>query len=491
MGPWLILLIVLAYFGVLMGIAFLTSRGANNESFFIGERKSPWYVVAFGMIGASLSGVTFISVPGWVESSGFSYMQVVFGYIVGYFVIALVLLPLYYRLQLTSIYTYLQQRFGEVTYITGASYFLVSRILGASFRLFLVANVLQVFVFDALGVDFIWTVAISILFIWVYTFKGGIKTIIWTDTLQTLFMLIAVGVSIYLICDEMNLGWAELGTALEGSEMTKVGHFESFLAKNHFVKQFLAGMFLAICMTGLDQDMMQKNLSCRSLKDAQTNMFSFSLVLVGVNLLFLTLGALLYMYVDFNPNLALGEEIASDNIYPAVALSGELGLGIGIIFLLGLIAAAYSSADSALTSLTTSVCVDFFKIEKRPKETQSSMRIWVHVGMSVVLLIVIVLFKYWVDRSVIDMLLMVAAYTYGPLLGLFAFGMFTKLRVNDWSVLFITIISVALSVLLGLYSSEWLGGYVFGYELLIVNGGITFTLLTLSSFVIPVGKKGA
>ncbi|AUP78217.1 sodium:solute symporter [Flavivirga eckloniae] len=476
-----IMLLIAAYFGVLIFISYLTSKEDSNETFFKAKKQSPWFVVAFGMIGASLSGVTFISVPGWVEVSQFSYMQVVFGYLAGYFVIAYILLPIYYKLNVTSIYQYLEGRFGVVSYKTGAFFFFISRVLGASFRLYLVAIVLQKFVFDAYGFPFWGTVTISILLIWLYTFKGGIKTIVWTDTLQTLFMLVAVVIAIILITDKLDWTLSEFLASNELAQYNKIFFTESFLTKNHLIKSFLGGMFIAICMTGLDQDMMQKNLTCKTLKDAQKNMVSFSLVLIVVNFIFLLLGALLFIYANkFNiATPMLDGKVKTDLLFPEIALNGGLSISLAIVFLLGLIAAAYSSADSALTSLTTSFCVDFLGIEKMEASKQKGLRKRIHVLMSIILVFVIVAFKYILDSNVIDNLLKVAGYTYGPLLGLFAFGIFTKFKVKDKYVWLITIISVVLSYLIGKIPPEQIGGYVIGYELLIINGLITFLGLIL------------
>ena len=385
-----------AYFLVLILISYFTGKNDSNADFFKAGKQSPWYVVAFGMVGASLSGVTFISVPGWVGDSQFTYLQVVIGYLFGYFVVAFVLLPLYYRLNLTSIYEYLLERFGSVSHKTGAFFFFVSRVLGAAFRLYLVAIVLQQFVFDDLGVRFEFTVVISILLIWIYTNRGGIKTIVWTDTLQTLFMIVAVILSIVLINQE--LGWS-FGEFLASDELKSYNDFlvtDSFLDRSFFIKSFVGGMFVTICMTGLDQDMMQKNLTCKSLKDAQKNMVSFSFVLVGVTFLFMLLGALLFIYANRN---GIGIPLMdgtpkTDLLFPEVALNGNLGLTLSITFMLGLIAAAYSSADSALTSLTTSFCVDFLNVEKKAENDQKRIRKQTHIGMSLMLIVVIIAFKY-------------------------------------------------------------------------------------------------
>ncbi|MBQ4822825.1 sodium:solute symporter [Aquimarina sp. MMG016] len=475
MQPTHILLLIAAYFGVLLLISYFTGKNADNEAFFKANRQSPWYVVAFGMIGASLSGVTFISVPGWVEASQFSYMQVVLGYIVGYTVIGTILLPLYYRLNLTSIYTYLDERFGNYSYKTGASFFLLSRVVGASFRLFLVANVLQTILFDAIGVPFWVTVIITILLIWLYTFKSGIKTIVWTDTLQTLFMLISVGVAIYYVSDDLGIsGGNILGYVLE-SDLSKMFFFDDFKSADYFWKQFFSGAFIAIVMTGLDQDMMQKNLTCRSLKDAQKNMFWFTIVLTIVNFIFLGLGLLLTQYASLHEI-----EAHKDQLFPIIATQSELGIGIAVFFVLGLIAAAYSSADSALTSLTTSFSIDILDIEKKyNKSDQVKTRKKIHVLFSFILVLVIIAFKYIIkDESVIAKLFVFAGYTYGPLLGLYAFGLFTKLNVKDNLVPIVAILSLILSYIISDNSATWFG-FEFGFFILILNGLLTFLGLIL------------
>ncbi len=471
-----ILLLIGAYFLLLLLISYFTGKNDSNVDFFKAGKQSPWYLVAFGMIGASLSGVTFISVPGWVADSQFSYMQVVFGYLAGYFVIAYILLPIYYKLNVTSIYEYLEKRFGITSYKVGALSFFISRVLGASFRLFLVAIVLQQFVFDAWDVPFEITVTLSILLIWIYTFRGGIKTIVWTDTLQTLFMLVSVGLSIFFINQKLGWDFSDFLASDELKEYNRILFTDDFFNKNHFIKSFLGGMFITICMTGLDQDMMQKNLTCKSLKDAQKNMVSFSLVLIVVNFIFLLLGALLFIYADkFNIATPLMDgSPKTDLLFPEIALNSGLGIIVAVTFMLGLIAAAYSSADSALTSLTTSFCVDFLGIEKKPESDRKKIRKRTHVAMSVLLIIVVIIFKHILDRNVIDGLLTVATYTYGPLLGLFAFGVFTDYAIKDKYVWIIALLSVASIILLSNIPSESLGGYSVGYELLPINGLITF-----------------
>ncbi|NNK26806.1 MAG: sodium:solute symporter [Flavobacteriaceae bacterium] len=476
-----ILLIIAAYFGVLMLISYFTGKSDSNDIFFNAGKQSPWYVVAFGMVGASLSGVTFISVPGWVDGSQFSYFQVVLGYFVGYFVVAYLLMPIYYRLNVTSIYEYLNERFGVVSHKTGAFFFFISRVLGASFRLFLVAIVLQQFVFDAWNVPFEVTVIISILLIWIYTNRGGINTIVWTDTLQTMFMITAVVLSIFFINQELGWSFSEFLASEELKGYSKVFVTDSFLERSHFLKSFFGGMFITICMTGLDQDMMQKNLTCKNLKEAQKNMVSFSIVLVIVTLLFMLLGALLFIYAKKN-NIAIPLMDGSpktDLLFPEIALNSGLNITLALTFLLGLIAAAYSSADSALTSLTTSFCIDFLGIENRPQEDQKKIRKRAHIGMSIVLVIVIIIFKHVLDRNVIDSLLTVAGYTYGPLLGLFAFGIFTGFKVRDKFVWIIAVLSVVITAIIGNIPAEMLGGYVVGYELLPINGLLTFLGLIL------------
>jgi SSS family solute:Na+ symporter len=473
MQPIYIILLIVAYFSVLIFISYLTGKSADNKTFFKANNSSPWYLVAFGMVGASLSGVTFISVPGWVEAQSMSYMQMVLGYIVGYAVIGLVLLPLYYRLNLTSIYTYLQNRFGDYSYKTGASFFLLSRTIGASFRLFLVANVLQLLLFDAYGVPFWVTVTITIALIWLYTFKGGMKTIVWTDTLQTLFMLIAVGVCIYTISSELEI--TNIFSYVADSEFSKTFFFEDVNAGNYFWKQFLAGAFVSIVMTGLDQDMMQKNLTCRNLKDAQKNMFWFTIVLVIVNFFFLALGILLTDYAQKN-----GIDAHKDELFPILATKGTLGLATAIFFLLGLIAAAYSSADSALTALTTSFSIDILEIDKKKSEKdQEKIRKRIHILFSFVLIGTILIFKYFIaDASVIAKIFTFANYTYGPLLGLYAFGLFTKLKVKDKAVPFICFASPFLTYLVSFLCLNYFN-FDFGFALLILNGFITFIGLSL------------
>ena len=460
MTPTFIISIIAAYFFVLILISYFTGKSDSNEAFFLGNKQSPWYVVAFGMIGATLSGVTFISVPGWVGDSQFSYLQMVIGMTAGYVVIANILLPLYYKLNLTSIYSYLEQRFGSVTYRTGSFFFLISRTIGASFRLYLVANVLQLAIFDAWNVPFWLTVSLTILLIWLYTFRSGIKTIIWTDTLQTLFMLLAVGISIWLMSDHMQLGLGDLVNTIQSSDYSQIFFWEG---KQNFMKQFFSGMFIAIVMTGLDQDMMQKNLSCPNLADAKKNMYWFSGALIVVNIFFLSLGVMLYTFAE-QQGIIIDK---GDDLFPIVALKGGLGIGVGVFFILGLIAAAYSSADSALTSLTTAFCVDFLKIESKTKNQQINQRKWVHIAFSLLLIFAILIFKAINDESVIAALFKVAGYTYGPLLGIYTFGLFTKYKIEDKYVIYVALISPILTYLINIQ-------FDLGFEILMINGLITF-----------------
>lgn len=486
-----ILVIIFSYFALLFVISLLTGRKADESTFFRGNRASPWYLVAFGMIGASLSGVTFISVPGWVGTQQFAYMQMVLGYLVGYGVIAYVLMPMYYRLNLTSIYKYLEPRFGVYSYKTGASFFLLSRILGASFRLYLVALVLDKFVLGEghIGIPFWATVAISIGLIWVYTFRGGIKTVVWTDTLQTLFMLLAAGFGMYFIAGELELdSVGKVWDAVAASDYSQTFYWD-WNDKYNFFKQFLGGAFIAIVMTGLDQDMMQKNLTCKSLGDAQKNMVSFSVVLVFVNLGFLVLGALVYMFamskglvgevdgalmsLDPSTGEVLGK-LKTDELFPQIALE-YMDPVLGILFVLGLIAAAYSSADSALTSLTTSVCIDFLNFEKRTDtKAKNQTRLLVHLGISGIIFIAILIFNLVNDTAVIGAIFAAATYTYGPLLGLYAFGLFTKLKVHDQFVPIVCILSPVLIYVLNYFTGNWLG-----FATLIANGGLTFVGLLI------------
>ena len=482
--PTTILSIIIGYFIVLIIISYLTGKDASSDNFFRAGKKSPWFLVAYGMVGATLSGVTFISIPGVVGAGGanqsFSYMQMVFGYLLGYFVIAHVLMPLYYKLNLTSIYGYLEERLGFYSYKTGAAYFLISRIIGAAFRLFIVAQVLDAFVLGPIGIPFLGTVIATIVLIWVYTFRGGIKTIVITDTLQTTFLLGAIILTILSIGSHMDLSFGEMSQLIRASEYSQLFFFEGgWNDPNNFFKQFISGALITIVMTGLDQDMMQKNLTIKTLGDAQKNMYVFSGILLVVKFLILVLGALLFIYAAQN-NITLPEK--TDQLFPTIALQ-HLSPLVGIVFILGLIAAAYSSADSALTALTTSFCVDFLDFEKRPEsdKEKTKIRFRVHIGVSITLILVIYLFNLLNNDAVINQLFRITSYTYGPLLGLFAFGMFTTRKIRDNWVIPICILAPVIAYFIDDNSARLLNGFQFGYMTYALNGLLAFIGLWLIS----------
>ncbi len=486
MSSSLILITVLIYSALLFLVVWLTSRKADNESYFIGNRSSRWYVVAYGMIGASLSGVTFMSVPGAVFTTQFSYMQIVIGYLIGYAIIANILMPVYYRLNLTSIYTYLEQRFGNISYKTGSLFFILSRVIGASFRMFIVVNVLQTFVLDKMGVPFWVTVLTFIILILLYTYEGGVKTIVWTDTLQTSFMLLALVFSVVAISSQLDLSVSGLFSKVFASDFSDF-FVHDFKSPNYFWKNFLGGAAIAVAMTGLDQEMMQKNLSCKNIGEAKKNMFAFSAVLLVVNFLFLILGAVLCFYAA-EKGIAIDPK-HTDDLFPNIALH-YLGTIGGLIFIIGLISAAYPSADGALTALTTAFCFDFLGIHKNKdlnEEKRKRIRHTVHISFAVVLLLTIVLFRVINNDAVIRNVFRAASYTYGPLLGLYTFGFFTKRLVNDKWVWLICLMSPVICYFLNDAVPVWTNGYKFGFELLIVNGLITFMGLTaISKKAIPV-----
>ncbi len=475
MNPLVIFTIVLGYFSILIVISLLTSKNANNEGFFLGNRKSKWYVVAIGMLGSSISGVTFISVPGWVQTTQMTYMQMVLGFFLGYFIIAHVLLPIYYKLKLPSIYTYLDERFGNSSYKTGASFFLLSRTVGSAARLFVVANVLQVTIFNQLNFPFWCTVVITILLIWLYTFKGGVKTIIWTDSLQTVFLFTALIATIVIIANELNFNFVDTVNAIASSPMSKIFEFKDWQSSQHFLKQFVSGALITIVMTGLDQDMMQKNLSCKNIKEAKRNVITYGFAFLPANLLFLSLGVLLSIFASqsgLNPELIQG-----DNLYPYIA-TNMLGPVILILFLIGLMASAYSSADSALTALTTSFTVDIIGIKNKSESQIKKTRLKVHILFSLIMAVIIILFDIFNEKSIIDAIYAIAGYTYGPLLGLYAFGLFTKYNVKDKAVPIIAILSPVLCFVLS-WALKNYAGYKMGYELLLLNGLLTFAGLLI------------
>ena len=471
MEPGYILLLMAAYFGLLVLVARLSTGSSDNKTFFTGNRQSPWYVVSFGMIGASLSGVTFISVPGWVESQGFAYLQMVLGYVVGYALIAFVLLPLYYRENTTTIYGFLQSRYGRSAHATGAWFFILSRWVGASFRLYLVAAVLQRLVFDPLGLPFWLTVLLTLALIWLYTYRGGIRSVIFTDTLQTIAMLGALILSIYFI--QSALTPEDLATWSNKVD-TRIFFFDVADGRN-FWKQFLGGIFITLAMTGLDQDMMQKNLTCRTLKESQRNMMTLAVVLIAVNFAFLLLGSDLSLYA-----MSHGIDAHGDALFPEVAVSAGLPTIVGVLFILGLIAAAYSSADSALTALTTSFCVDILGVESKSDAEATRTRRLVHVGMTLAVAALIVCARPFVDASIIKNIFTAAGYTYGPLLGLFAYGLISTQRPahTGW-IPAAAIASPLLTYVLSIWVPAALG-YTFGFELILVNGALMTGFLALA-----------
>jgi Na+/proline symporter len=493
MAPGILLSFLIGYFLMLLGISYFTSKkSSDNSTFFTANRNSKWYLVAFGMIGTALSGVTFISVPGEVGNPAgneFKYFQFVLGNAIGFIIIATVLLPLYYRMNLTSIYTYIEERLGTYSYKTAASIFLLSRTIGSSFRLYLVVIVLQRFIFDSYGVPFWATVLISLALIWSYTFKGGLKTIIITDTLQTLFLVSSVVLTIYFICDSLGLNLVQAFDTIKNSGYSKVFFYEDFMtSKFHVSKQLLGGIFVTIAMVGLDQDMMQKNLSCNNIKEAQKNMFTFTTVFVIVNIFFLSVGALLYVYASKNgielPLDSITGKPRTDFLFPEIAFN-HLTMIPAVVFMLGLTAATFATTDSALTALTTSFCVDFLGFSKRedlnsPKAIRT--RHAVHIGLSLLMFTVIILFNIVNNAAVVSAIFTVASYTYGPLLGLYGFGLFMKKRtVKDKLVPFICLLSPAICFFLNANSKTLMAGYIFDNELIVVNGLITYIGLLLIS----------
>jgi Na+/proline symporter len=476
-GP-VILLIIAAYFALLLSISWLAGRkNGGNEAFFLGNRKSPWYVVSIAMVGTSLSGVTFVSVPGMVRSIDMTYMQTVFGFFFGYVVIAQILLPLYYKLQLTSIYAYLGKRIGKRGYLTGASFFLLSKITGAAARLYLVVLILHTYVFDAWHIPFEATVAASIALVWLYTFRSGVRAIVWTDMLQCLCFISMLAIILWEASERIGDGPGGIVQALAESPHFRLFEWSDWHSPQHFSKQFLSGIFITIVMTGLDQDMMQKNLSCKNLRDAQKNMYAYGLAFTPVNFLFLSLGALLLLIAS-RQGIAL--PALNDDILPMFCASGLLGESILVFFTVGIIAAAFSSADSALTALTTSFCIDILGVERKEATQARSLRLKAHAGISVLFVLIIIAFRALNDRSVIDAIYMIASYTYGPLLGLFFFGLFTGRSPRDRYVPYISVASPLACLCLS-HAAKAYAGYVFSYEMLIINGSLTFAGLWLTS----------
>lgn len=460
-----IILTILSYFGVLLLVSRLTAKQSTNDTFYRGNRQSPWYLVAFGMIGASISGVTFVSVPGMVNTIGMTYLQTCLGFVLGYVAVAFVLLPIYYRLNLTTIYSYLQQRLGTRSYKTGAWFFLLSKMSGAAVKFYVVCMILQRFVLDALGIPFVLTVLVLVVLIWLYTRRGGIKTLVWTDTFQTFCMFMALIFIIINVMSMLNLSVNEVVTTIVQDERSRVFVFDDWISKQNFWKLFISGIFIVVVMTGLDQDMMQKNLTCKTLREAQKDMCTYGLAFVPANLLFLCLGVLLSMLAQ-QEGIALPS--SGDELLPMFAATGKMGNMVVVLFTIGIVAASFSSADSALTALTTTYCVDI-----KEKADDEALRHRVHAGMSVVFIIFILLFRTFNSTNLIDAIYILVSYTYGPLLGLFAFGLFTKYQVTDRWVPYFAILSPILCYALNILAQQ-LWGYHFGYELLMLNGAFTF-----------------
>lgn len=460
-----IILTILSYFAVLLLVSRLTAKQSTNDTFYRGNRQSPWYLVAFGMIGASISGVTFVSVPGMVNNIGMTYLQTCLGFVLGYVAVAFVLLPIYYRLNLTTIYSYLQQRLGTRSYKTGAWFFLLSKMSGAAVKFYVVCMILQRFVLDALGIPFVITVLVLVALIWLYTRRGGIKTLVWTDTFQTFCMFMALIFIIVNVMSMLNLSVNEAVTTIVQDERSRVFVFDDWVSKQNFWKLFISGIFIVVVMTGLDQDMMQKNLTCKTLREAQKDMCTYGLAFVPANLLFLCLGVLLSMLAH-QEGIALPS--SGDELLPMFAATGKMGNMVVVLFTIGIVAASFSSSDSALTALTTTYCVDI-----KEKADDETLRHRVHAGMSVVFVIFILLFRTFNSTNLIDAIYILVSYTYGPLLGLFAFGLFTKYQVTDRWVPYFAILSPILCYALNALAQQ-LWGYHFGYELLMLNGALTF-----------------
>lgn len=471
MTPVAVLITIASYFLILFTISYIAGRKADNEGFFVGNRKSAWYVVAFAMIGSSISGVTFVSVPGMVGISNFSYLQMVLGFVTGQIIIAFVLIPLFYRMNLVSIYEYLENRFGTSSYKTGAWFFFISKILGAAVRLYLVCLTLQLLVFEPFHMPFIMNVIFTVALVWLYTFRGGVKSLIWTDSLKTFCLIVSVVLCIYYIATDLKLSFTEMFSTVSDSVLSHMFFFDNVNDKRYFFKQFLAGVFTMIAMTGLDQDMMQRNLSCKNFKDSQKNMITSGISQFFIILLFLMLGVLLY---TFTSHQGITNPAKSDELFPMIATGGYFPTIVGILFIIGLISSAYSAAGSALTALTTSFTVDILGIKGKTEDTVRKTRKKVHVGMAIVMGIVIFIFNLLNNTSVIDAVYILASYTYGPILGLFAFGILTKRQVRDRYIPLVSILSPILCFILQKNSETWFHGYQFSYELLIFNALFTF-----------------
>ncbi|MDR0972489.1 MAG: sodium:solute symporter [Prevotellaceae bacterium] len=472
MNPVSVLITIAAYFVILFLVSYIAGRKADNEGFFVGNRKSRWYVVAFAMIGSSISGVTYVSVPGMVAASGFGYLQMVLGFVAGQFLIAFVLIPLFYKMNLVSIYEYLENRFGASSYKTGAWFFFISKMLGAAVRLFLVCLTLQLLVFDPLGLPFVLNVILTVALVWLYTFQGGVKSIIWTDTLKTFCLVVSVVLCIVYIASDLNLSFGSMVTTIADSKLSRMFYFDNPNEKQYFFKQFFAGIFTMIAMTGLDQDMMQRNLSCKNFKDSQKNIITSGISQFFVIALFLMLGVLLYTFaaregIDIT-------KLKSDELFPTIAVGGYLPAFVGVLFIIGLISSAYSAAGSALTALTTSFTVDVLGIKNKAEKDVMKLRKRVHIGMAFLMGVVIFVFEMLNNTSVIDAVYVLASYTYGPILGMFAFGIFVKKPIRDRFVPLVAVLAPALCFVLDKNSEAWFGGYQFSYELLILNALFVF-----------------
>ncbi len=487
MGPYTVLLTIAIYFIVLFAVSYIAGRKADNEGFFVGNRRSAWYVVAFAMIGSSISGVTYVSVPGMVAASNFAYLQMVLGFVAGQFLIAFVLIPLFYRMNLVSIYGYLENRFGMKSYKTGAWFFFISKMLGAAVRLFLVCLILQLLVFEPLGLPFILNVTATVLLVWLYTFRGGVKSLIWTDSLKTLCLVVSVVLCIYYIASDLELSFGGMVKSITESDLSRMFFFDDVNDKRYFFKQFLAGVFTMIATTGLDQDFMQRNLSCRNFRDSQKNIITSGISQFFIILLFLMLGVLLYMFAAqnglFTAQDITAEKMKSDEVFPIIATGGYFPLVVGVLFIIGLISSAYSAAGSALTALTTSFTVDVMGIKDKGEEEVRRLRSKIHVAMAVVMGVVIFVINLLNNTSVIDAVYTLASYTYGPILGLFIFGIFIKRQVRDKYVPWVALVAPVICFVLQRNSKAWFGGYEFSYELLLFNA--LFTIIGLAILIIP------
>jgi len=471
MSPLSVLLTIVLYFIVLFIISYIAGRKADNEGFFVGNRKSSWWVVAFAMIGSSISGVTYVSVPGMVGTSSFSYLQMALGFVVGQIIIAYVLLPLFYRMNLVSIYGYLDKRFGVSSHKTGAWFFFISKMLGASVRLFLVCLTLQLLIFDPLSISFFINVTCTVALVWLYTFRSGVKSLIWTDSLKTFCLVVSVGLCIYFIASDLDLSFIGMIKAISGSELSRTFFFDNINERTYFFKQFLGGVFTMIAMTGLDQDMMQRNLSCKNIKDSQKNMITSGVMQFIIILLFLILGVLLYMFTAQN---GITNPDKTDELFPMIATGDYFPVIVGILFIIGLISSAYATAGSALTALTTSFTIDIWGTEGKSEEQVRIGRKRIHILMTVVMGLVIIIFNIFNNTSVIDAVYTLASYTYGPILGMFAFGIFSKKPVRDKYIPVVAILAPILCFILQTNSEKWFNGYSFSYELLIMNALFTF-----------------